>query len=256
MSEPAPVRVLDADASTELELGPAAPITLFGTTDPRLALERMSELARALVDVVREQKLSVKIQGREHLRVEAWTTLGGMLGIVPVVVWTKPNEIGDGFVARVEVHRVLDDRIVGAAEAECSRVEKVWQDRYPYSLRSMAQTRAISRALRAPLGQVVVLAGYDATALEEMPPAEPERPAEPAKPPTAPVQPTPAQTAEVKTLLHTLEMADPAIDWPGRAREIAKVEWKLLTRSQVAHVIDELRAELAALMPVDDEAST
>lgn len=101
----------------------------------------MSELARALVDVVREQKLSVKIQGREHLRVEAWTTLGGMLGIVPVVVWTKPNETGDGFVARVEAHRVLDDRIVGAAEAECSRVEKVWQDRYPYSLRSMAQTR-------------------------------------------------------------------------------------------------------------------
>lgn len=88
-----------------------------------------------------------------------------------------------------------------------------------------------------------------------MPPPEPDRSAQPVKPPTAPVQPTAEQQAEIKTLLHTLEMADPAIDWPARCREIAKVPWKMLTRSQAAHLIEQLRAELAALMPADDEAS-
>jgi hypothetical protein len=240
MSEAAPIEVVDDDTSTELV--PGAPVTVFGTSDPDAALERMAALASRLVDVVRDQKLAVKIQGREHLRVEAWTTLGGMLGIFPIVTWTRPNESGDGFVARVEV-RTRQGELVGAAEAECSRAEKVWQDRYPYSLRSMAQTRAISRALRAPLGQVVTLAGYDATPLEEMPT---ESAGEPVKPPTAPVQPTPGQRAEIETLLRTLEGADPETDWRARCRELAGVPWKLLTHSMAVHLIEQLQAELAA----------
>jgi hypothetical protein len=243
MSEPAPVEVVDDDPSTDLV--PAAPVTVFGTSDPDAALERMAALASRLVDVVRDQKLAVRIQGREHLRVEAWTTLGGMLGIFPMVTWTKPNESGDGFVARVEV-RTRHGEIVGAAEAECSRAEKVWQDRYPYSLRSMAQTRAISRALRAPLGQVVTLAGYDATPLEEMPT---ESAGEPAKPPTAPVHPTTEQRAEIETLIRTLEGADPEKNWRERCRKLAGVPWRLLTRSMATQLIEKLQAERAALMP-------
>lgn len=66
------------------------------------------------------------------------------------------------------------------------------------------------------------------------------------------MQPTAEQTAEVKTLIHTFEQADPAIDWTARARELARVEWRMLTRSQAAHLIEQLQAELAALMPEVD----
>ena len=144
------------------------PITLFGTTDPKVALERMSDVAGALVDVIKDRKLFARISGHEHITAEGWTTLGGMLGIVPVVVWTRPNETGDGYVARVEA-RTLDGRVVGAAESECSRAERRWKTADPFAIRSMAQTRAIGRALRAPLGQIVVLAGYEARRREEIP---------------------------------------------------------------------------------------
>jgi hypothetical protein len=144
------------------------PMTLFGTADPRATLERMAECAAALVDVVKQRRLSVRIQGRDHLTVEAWTTLGAMVGVYAVIDWTKTNETGDGYVARA-VARTLHGQVVGAAECECSRTERHWSARDAYALRSMAQTRAVSRALRAPLGQIVVLAGYEATGEEEMP---------------------------------------------------------------------------------------
>jgi hypothetical protein len=57
----------------------------------------------------------------------------------------------------------------------------------------------------------------------------------------------------VKVLLRTLEHADPAIDWPARARELARVEWGKLTRSQAEHLIEQLRGELEALMPKEGE---
>jgi hypothetical protein len=88
-----------------------------------------------------------------------------MLGVFPVVVWTKPLE--NGWEARVEARTLAGD-LVGAAEAECRRDEPTWAKRADYALRSMAQTRATSRALRGPLGFIVVLAGYSATAAEEM----------------------------------------------------------------------------------------
>lgn len=72
----------------------------------------------------------------------------------------------------------MDGRVVGAAESMCTRSEKEWgpnpsrgKPRDEFALRSMAQTRAIGRALRAPLGQIVVLAGYEPAGAEEMPPA-------------------------------------------------------------------------------------
>ena len=110
-----------------------APITLFRTSDPGLALERMSELAQALMDVVKDRKLYARISGREHLTAEAWTTLGGMVGVVPVVTWTKPLEDGSGWEARVEA-RTLDGRVVGAAESMCSRSESIWAKRDEYTL--------------------------------------------------------------------------------------------------------------------------
>ncbi len=148
------------------EIEPVSHGNLFRTEDPVEIIRRASETADALANVLRDRKLTSNISGKEHVRVEGWTLLGTMLGVFPVVEWTRP--VADGWEARVEA-RTLAGQVVGAAEAECLRTERTWKGRDDYALRSMAQTRAVSKALRGPLGFVVTLAGYEATPAEEMP---------------------------------------------------------------------------------------
>ena len=144
----------------------AASPTLFGTDDPAAVIAKATAAAKPLAEVVRAQRLAVGINGREHVKVEGWTLLGSMLGVFPICVWSRKLE--DGWEARVEA-RTRDGALVGAAEAECLRSESKWKSRDDYALRSMAQTRATSKALRQPLGFVMQLAGFDATPAEEMP---------------------------------------------------------------------------------------
>jgi hypothetical protein len=144
----------------------AAPVNLFGTDDPSEVIRRATSVADQLKTVLRDQKLITNISGKEHVRVEGWTLLGTMLGVFPVCEWTR--QVDNGWEARVEA-RTLSGAVVGAAEAECLRSEKMWSSRDDYAIRSMAQTRATSKALRQPLGFVVSLAGFDPTPAEEMP---------------------------------------------------------------------------------------
>ena len=176
MSQEGPESTETVDAEivdgTALELVPSQepqPVTLFRTDDPEEVVERASKVAAALKKVITGQKLATRISGREHVRVEGWQTLGTMLGVTAVCTWTR--KVGDdesgGWEARVEA-RTLDGRVIGAAEAECLRAESKWKNRDSYALRSMAQTRATSKALRSVLSFVVTLAGYDPTPAEEM----------------------------------------------------------------------------------------
>jgi hypothetical protein len=147
-------------------------VTLFGTDNPAEVVSRAAVVATALADLVRKQNLIVRIGQSDHVRVEGWTLLGSMLGVFPVVEWTRPVKEGDegayiGWEARVEA-RTRGGEIVGAAEAECLRTERTWKGRDDYALRSMAQTRAVSKALRLPLGFVMQLAGFNPTPAEEM----------------------------------------------------------------------------------------
>jgi hypothetical protein len=160
--------IIDAETGELLPYQPPQTVSLFGTNDPTEVVEAAKRAATPLVDVIRSQKLSVKIGPSEHVRVEGWTLLGSMLGVFPVCVWTRPLE--DGWEARVEA-RTRAGEVVGAAEAECLRSEKTWANRDDYALRSMAQTRATSKALRQPLGFVMQLAGFNPTPAEEMPPS-------------------------------------------------------------------------------------
>ena len=153
----------------EHELAPTS--TLFGTNNPGDVVVQAAAVARTLEDVVRRQNLIVRIGQSEHVRVEGWTFLGTMLGVFPVVEWTRPvleDEKTVGWEARVEARTKAGD-VVGAAEAECLRSERTWKGRDDYALRSMAQTRAVSKALRLPLGFVMQLAGFNPTPAEEMP---------------------------------------------------------------------------------------
>ena len=151
---------------------PRAPMTLFGTDDPAAVVDRASTVATALASVIKERKLSSKISGKDHVNVEGWTLLGSMLGVFAEVEWSRP--LDNGWEARA-VARTLNGNVVGAAEAMCTTGEYRWGKADPYAVRSMAQTRAVSKALRLPLGFIMHLAGYSATPAEELPDDQPER---------------------------------------------------------------------------------
>ncbi len=154
--------------STDLEVvDQPQSMTLFRSDEPDEIIARATSTAGSLAKVIHTQKLFTMISGREHVRVEGWTLLGTLLGVFPVLAWSRELPDGAGWEARCEA-RTMDGRVVGSAEAMCSRSEKTWTNRDDYALRSMAQTRATSKALRQPLGFVMALAGFEATAAEEM----------------------------------------------------------------------------------------
>lgn len=141
------------------------PVSLFRTDDPAEVVVRATSVATALRDVIEKQGLISNIQGKKYPKCEAWTLCGTMLGIFPVLCWSR--QVENGWEARVEA-RTRSGEIVGAAEAQCLNTERNWSNRDDFAVRSMAQTRATAKALRMPLGFVMSLAGYQATPAEEM----------------------------------------------------------------------------------------
>lgn len=172
-----PVELVDAEVvGTDLEPVAPAPASLFHTDDPVEVLDKASAVATALANVIDRQRMFVNIRGKNHVTIDGWQTLGSMLGVTAVVVSTAEVAEGD-WEARAEA-RTLDGRVVGAADAMCCKAEGGnWGPKATSNARrAMAQTRAMSRALRGPLGFVVTLAGYQATAAEEMPVGDDKRP--------------------------------------------------------------------------------
>jgi hypothetical protein len=154
-------------AHQEEALLPAVrPGTLLEGSSPAGQIANAQIIARQLADVIDKQHLYADIKGKRHVLYEGWTLLGSLLGVFPVVEWTK--QLDNGWEARV-VAKTLMGAEVGAAEAMCTREESRWSKADEYAIRSMAQTRAGSKALRLPLGFVMQLAGYEATPAEEMP---------------------------------------------------------------------------------------
>lgn len=201
--------VVDSDAvevGSELEHVPARPVSLFGTSDPVEVVQQASRIAAALADVIRAQHMFTSIRGKQHVGIEGWQTLGAMLGVSAVV--THTGEVGGAgsgdWEARAEA-RATDGRVVGAADAMCMKAEGGnWGPKASSNdRRAMAQTRAMSRALRGPLGFVVTLAGYSATAAEEMPGDNAPAPAAPVPVPLV----SDIERAEILGLLKALYAA-------------------------------------------------
>jgi hypothetical protein len=164
-------------------------------------IELGMQIAKPLADMVEAQGLSVRIGQGKHLRVEAWCALGAMVGVSPRTVWTEEArnpETGqlEGYEARVEVVRSGGD-VIGAAESGCYRDESRWRTAERHAIKSMAQTRATSKALGQVLRWIPELAGYSGTPAEEMPPQEPApAPSPPPRPPV--VEILGDQTADTK----------------------------------------------------------
>lgn len=149
-------------------------VTLWHTTDPVEIVARATKMANALSEVIRQKGLYKRIGDKDHIFVEAWTLCGTLLGITPVLEWSRPLPDGQGWEARV-VAKTIAGSVVGAAEAMCTRKEGRWRNADDYALRSMAATRATSKALRSPLGFIVTLAGFNPTPAEEVPDGEPQQ---------------------------------------------------------------------------------
>ncbi len=173
-----PLAAIVVEEETGLSVREHAPVTLFGTDDPAEVLARATGVADALAGVIEKQHLYATISGKKHITVEGWTLLGSMLGVFPEIEWTRKTtdaKGADAWEARC-VARTLAGSTVGAREAMCSRSEGRWKNADDYAVRSMAQTRATSAALAAPLRFIVVLAGFAGTPEAEMP--KEERPVE------------------------------------------------------------------------------
>jgi hypothetical protein len=162
MSEP---EVIEAQGAELVESANVAPSTLWRTDNPATVLERATETANALAPVLRERGMLSRIGDKDHVQIEGWQTLGSMLGVTAVGVWTR--KMDNGWEAKVDA-RTLDGRTIGSAEAMCLSTEDNWKDSDEFAIRSMAQTRAASKALASVLRFVVTLAGFSGTPAEEM----------------------------------------------------------------------------------------
>ncbi len=147
---------------------------IFGTTNPADFVSKSQEYAKALVDVVENQKLYADIQGKKYVTFEGWQFLGSMLptAITPQTEYTeeiRDKDTGEvlGFKARVLALDVNGNQR-GASESVCMYSERNWNGKDANHLMSMAQTRASSKALRMALSSIVKLAGYEPTPKEEM----------------------------------------------------------------------------------------
>ena len=238
------------DPGTELAPVAPPPPSLFKTDDPAEVVVAASKVADALKNVLSSQNMIQQIQGKGYVKVEGWQTLASMLGVVPVVVWTK--EVDGGWEARVEA-RTLDGRVIGAAESMCTESEGGnWGKRATSNARrSMAQTRAISKALRGPLGFVVTLAGYQATPAEEMPVAEPAQAPAPAAPPVS------AERADEINALITKALESGAVDGGRLAMTFQRAGWvgTAINGETAAELTDVMADKVQASLEADLKAA-
>lgn len=163
-----------------IPLPPPAEIRLgsLAIADPKEMIHRAAGLATALAEVINNQmdekgnpKLFVQIQGRKYIKADGWTTLGAMVGVVPIEESCSrlPAESGfKGFEAKVKLVRMIDGAQVGGASAECTLNEKNWQGKDSFSLRSMAITRATGKAFRLSFAWIVQLAGFEPVPADEL----------------------------------------------------------------------------------------
>lgn len=131
------------------------------------AISRGAEQARPLAEMIKSQKLSVKISGREYVKAEGWTTLAAMNGVLAREEEVIKLEDGT-YVATVALVRINDGAVLTRASAECGMDEPMWAQRPNYARRSMAITRATGKACRIAFSWIMSLAGYEVTPAEEM----------------------------------------------------------------------------------------
>lgn len=137
---------------------------------PTRALERAEELVRYMADKCKGPQFVSSIRGKLYPKVEWWTTVGASLQLFPREVSsarlpTENNEVK--YESIVEVCRGGD--VISRASNLCSSAEPWGAGKPEHAIKSMATTRATSKAYRIGLSFLAVLAGLEPTPAEEMP---------------------------------------------------------------------------------------
>jgi hypothetical protein len=127
-------------------------------------------LATDLAKFIKENKLSINVQGKDYVNVEGWQYAGSRLCIVPIVdhVINVSTEQELKYQAKVTLFDLRLGQTVGAGFAVCSNKEQGKKFYQEFAIVSMAQTRAIGKAYRNILAWIIRAAGYEPTPAEEM----------------------------------------------------------------------------------------
>jgi hypothetical protein len=157
------------DAGTRAVITAASAGDLVMIRDAESVLGEAANAARALQRVFETKQKRVVFNGQQYLEFEDWQTIARFYGCTARNVWSRYVQLGReiGFEARAEVVR-SDGVVIGAGEGLCLKSERNWVAKPLPQLRSMAQTRAGSRALQSVFRWVAVLAGYQGTPAEEL----------------------------------------------------------------------------------------
>jgi hypothetical protein len=225
--------VIPETAIVPLTPPPHAEVTLgvVRASGPRELVLAATEVANALAGVIDSKKLYNSISGRRYVRVEGWTTLAAMLGCLPREVSVSRQENGT-YEATVELARMADGMVLTRASAECGMDEPTWAKRADYARRSMAVTRATSKACRIAFSWVMVLAGYEVTPAEEIPKEDDE--------PTTRVELTPVTDADRKLVLEEAAKAGLTKgDFPAFYQEVTGRPWLALYAEDVKALVAE-----------------
>lgn len=134
------------------------------TFDPGRDVQNAQAAAKALMTVIDATKPLI-MQGKRYLYFEHWQTIARFFNSTVGIDKTEKSE--NGYIAHAVVYN-QQGIVIGGAEASCMKDERNWNGKPDFQLRSMAQTRAMAKALRSIYGFVAVLAGVEATPAEEM----------------------------------------------------------------------------------------
>lgn len=157
--------------STALEVVPEQQVVRMDGRTPEDTIGLATRMATALKDIVEKQRLYAVIQGKKYPQVEAWMTIGRMDNVVAreVIGGIVRHEDGS-YEATVELVRLSDGMVTGRGSALCgTERDSPWDKRPEPARRSMAVTRATSRAFRQQYSWIMALAGYEPTPADEMP---------------------------------------------------------------------------------------
>ena len=80
------------------------------------------EISKEIVAVIEQQHFYVTISGKRYVTCPL-KVAGGMLGLFPYTVWTRPNESQDGYIARVEVRTADRHDRGGGSGVRAGRVD-------------------------------------------------------------------------------------------------------------------------------------
>ena len=157
-----------------VEQQPHNGLSLSDGPNPAQAVAYAAQVSTQIASVLAEGNGYVTIQRKKHITIEGWQSLAAMTGHSVEVQWSRPIEgmepNGKG-VRAWEARAVVTDqngRVVAAGESMADPAESAPWTKSNFSVRSMAQTRAMSRALSSRMRYIVQLAGFAGTPAEEM----------------------------------------------------------------------------------------